>query len=207
MSDRGEGYIGQLMLFAGTYIPKYWMACEGQLLDVEKNYILFTVIGNTYGGDPKRGKFALPDMRGVVPAHAPLGRIGQRIASADQSVPSVQLVLDNLPQHKHEATFAGKSNPYTAKSIISVKNTTGSTEPVEGGYLGKGGTGTGAASIYVAPGSTAPTIKLSGGSVEAEIELFGNVNVGYSGKSTPFKIPNIFMIWCICMIGIYPPQA
>ncbi|WP_208948553.1 phage tail protein [Segnochrobactrum spirostomi] len=207
MSDRGEGYIGQLMLFAGNYVPKYWMPCEGQLLDIGKNNILWSVIGNTYGGDSKKNMFALPDMRGVLPAHASGGRVGRRTASADQSLLSVRLSVNNLPSHSHLAKFAGTEDRVTVSNAIAIKNVVGAVDPVENGYFGKGGTGTGAASIYVPSGSTAPSVNLNGGSTEVKFKPAGTVIVDPTGPGAPFEIPNILMFWCICVAGIYPTRA
>lgn len=61
-----NGTVGEIALFAGNFPPQGWKFCEGQLLDINEYIILYSVIGNTYGGDGKT-TFALPDLRGVVP--------------------------------------------------------------------------------------------------------------------------------------------
>ena len=57
-----EGYIGQVIMFAGRYAPLNWMFCDGQTLDVSQNPALFSILGNTYGGDSIHN-FKLPDTR------------------------------------------------------------------------------------------------------------------------------------------------
>ena len=57
-----EGYIGQVITFAGRFAPQYWMFCDGQMLDVSQNPALFSILGNTYGGDGMH-TFKLPDTR------------------------------------------------------------------------------------------------------------------------------------------------
>ena len=57
-----EGYIGQVIMFAGRFAPQYWMFCDGQMLDVSQNPALFSILGNMYGGDGMH-TFKLPDTR------------------------------------------------------------------------------------------------------------------------------------------------
>lgn len=65
-------YIGQLMLFAGNFTPAGWARCDGQLLAINTNTALFSLIGTTYGGDGAT-TFALPDLRGRAPIHSGSG--------------------------------------------------------------------------------------------------------------------------------------
>ncbi len=57
-----DGYIGQLILFAGNFAPRNWAFCRGQLLAIAQNQALFSILGTTYGGDG-RTTFALPDLQ------------------------------------------------------------------------------------------------------------------------------------------------
>lgn len=63
-----EAYAGEIRLFAGAYAPRGWAFCDGQLLSIEENLVLFSLIGTTYGGDGIR-TFALPDLRGRATIH------------------------------------------------------------------------------------------------------------------------------------------
>ena len=71
-------YIGEIRPFAGP-LPKGWLPCEGQLVDVRDHQALFALIQYTYGGD--RLTFALPDLRGRVTAGAD-GFKGQPVGHA-----------------------------------------------------------------------------------------------------------------------------
>lgn len=64
-----DGYIGQIIMFAGNFPPRNWAFCNGQLLPIAENQSLFSIIGTIYGGDG-RTTFGLPDLRGRVPKHA-----------------------------------------------------------------------------------------------------------------------------------------
>jgi microcystin-dependent protein len=63
-----EPFIGEISWFAGSYAPWHWAFCDGQILPIMEHTALFSLIGDTYGGDG-RTTFALPDMRGRVPVH------------------------------------------------------------------------------------------------------------------------------------------
>ena len=67
-----EPAIGQISIFAGSFLPQGWAFCEGQLLPISGNEELFTILGITYGGDGKT-TFALPDLRGRVAVGAGAG--------------------------------------------------------------------------------------------------------------------------------------
>jgi hypothetical protein len=65
----GECMLGEVRLFAGTRAPNGWAWADGELVPVQGNTNLFSVIGTQYGGDGQ-STFALPDMRGIEPAGA-----------------------------------------------------------------------------------------------------------------------------------------
>lgn len=60
--------LGEVKMFAGTFTPRGWAFCEGQLLPISKNSALFSLLGTTYGGDGRQ-TFALPDLRGRAAVH------------------------------------------------------------------------------------------------------------------------------------------
>ncbi|MEZ4919634.1 MAG: tail fiber protein [Saprospiraceae bacterium] len=61
-----DGYYAEIRLFAGTYAPRNWAFCEGQLLQIVNNPPLFSLIGTLYGGDGKT-TFGLPNLKGKEP--------------------------------------------------------------------------------------------------------------------------------------------
>ncbi|HET6419773.1 MAG TPA: tail fiber protein [Geobacteraceae bacterium] len=61
-----DPFLGDIALFSFDFVPSYWMACEGQLLQITANQSLFTLLGTTFGGNGTT-TFALPDLRGSVP--------------------------------------------------------------------------------------------------------------------------------------------
>ncbi|MBK7871859.1 MAG: tail fiber protein [Saprospiraceae bacterium] len=59
-------FVGEINLFSFPFVPPGWMACEGQLLNISANPVLFSLIGTTFGGDGKT-TFGLPNLKGKSP--------------------------------------------------------------------------------------------------------------------------------------------
>lgn len=63
-----EPYLGEIRLFSGNFAPRGWALCNGQLLPINQNQALFSILGTTYGGNGITN-FALPNLRDRVPVH------------------------------------------------------------------------------------------------------------------------------------------
>src|SRR5512141_2907148 len=92
-------FLAEVKIISFNYAPKGWAFCNGQLLPINQNQALFSILGTTYGGDG-RGTFVLPDLQGRTPIHAngsfPLG---QQYGEENHN-----LTLSELPAHNHLAT-------------------------------------------------------------------------------------------------------
>ena len=64
--------LGEISMFAGNFAPRGWAFCHGQILSINQNQTLYSLLGTTYGGDG-RTTFGLPDLRGRVPVHVGQG--------------------------------------------------------------------------------------------------------------------------------------
>lgn len=73
-----DPYIGEIQLFAFDYAPKGWALCNGQLLPINQNQALFSLLGVAYGGNGTTN-FALPDLRGRIPIH--FGQSGEGLGT------------------------------------------------------------------------------------------------------------------------------
>ena len=95
-----QPYVGEIRLFAGNFAPNGWAFCDGQLLSIAENVVLFDLIGTTYGGDGQT-TYALPDLRGRVPVHQ--GSNGQSNYAVGESggLETVPLTADQMPAHRH----------------------------------------------------------------------------------------------------------
>ncbi|GAB2192038.1 phage tail protein [Sessilibacter sp. MAH2] len=56
-----QGYVGEIKCFAGTFAPRNWLACKGQQLNIYEYQVLYSIVGNRYGGDGHQ-TFALPNI-------------------------------------------------------------------------------------------------------------------------------------------------
>ena len=63
-----EPFLSEIRMMSFGFPPKGWALCDGQLLPINQNQALFSLLGTTYGGDG-RVNFGLPDLRGRVPIH------------------------------------------------------------------------------------------------------------------------------------------
>jgi len=96
-----QPYVGEIRIFAGNFAPAGWMFCEGQLLDISENEVLFQLIGTTYGGDGQ-STFGLPDLRGRLPVHPGNGVGALNLQLAETAgTESVTLTANHIPAHTH----------------------------------------------------------------------------------------------------------
>jgi microcystin-dependent protein len=94
----GTPYIAEIRIFSFNFAPKGWALCNGQLLPINQNQALFSILGTTYGGDG-RVSFGLPDLRGRVPMHT-----GSTLSLGERAgVEGVTLNISQLPAHTHVA--------------------------------------------------------------------------------------------------------
>ncbi|HEY9028032.1 MAG TPA: tail fiber protein [Burkholderiaceae bacterium] len=91
-----EPYVGEIRLFAGNFAPLGWAFCDGQLLSIAQNTVLFALIGTTYGGDGQ-STYALPDLRGRVPVHQGKGYVAGESGGQE----TVALAAAQMPAHRH----------------------------------------------------------------------------------------------------------
>ena len=99
-----QPYIGEIRMFGGSFSPVGWMFCDGQLLPINQNQALFSLLGTTYGGNGQT-TFALPDLRGRYAMHEGSGHtLGEKAGSS-----AVTLTIQQLPQHLHFFQGANKN--------------------------------------------------------------------------------------------------
>ena len=141
-----EPFISEIRLMSFVFAPKGWALCDGQLLPINQNQPLFSLLGTTYGGDG-RVNFALPDLRARVPIHVGNGHtLGERGGEQAHT-----LSIAELPTHTHVANAssndatvgvpagnllarAAPANPYIAPTNLGALNpatvgNTGGSQP------------------------------------------------------------------------------
>ena len=92
----GTPFIGEIKIVSFNFAPKGWAMCNGQLLPINQNQALFSILGTTYGGNGQTN-FALPDFRGRVPVHTGNGVVLGERAGEEAHV----LTIGETPTHTH----------------------------------------------------------------------------------------------------------
>ena len=106
-----EPFLAEIRIMSFGFPPKGWALCDGQLLPINQNQALFSLLGTTYGGDG-RVNFGLPDLRGRVPVHEGSGHtLGERGGEQGHT-----LSISEIPTHTHQvaassAATGGNANP------------------------------------------------------------------------------------------------
>ncbi|KQV59375.1 MULTISPECIES: phage tail protein [unclassified Duganella] len=91
-----EPYLAEIRMTGFQFAPKGWALCNGQILPINQNQALFSILGTTYGGNGQT-TFALPDLRGRVPVHMDAGfGLGQQGGAASHT-----LSASEMPAHTH----------------------------------------------------------------------------------------------------------
>jgi len=93
-----EPFLGQISLFGFNFAPRGWAMCDGQLMAINHNQALFSLLGTTYGGDGI-STFALPDLRGRASVHTDPSHALGRLDGSE----SVTLTVQQIPAHAHAA--------------------------------------------------------------------------------------------------------
>ena len=105
-----DPFIGEIVMFGGTFAPRSWAYCDGQLLSISQNTALFSILGTTYGGDG-RTTFALPDLRGRTAVHPGRGPGLQSIKLGQQGGNEYHtLTIAQMPEHSHSGAIKVSSD-------------------------------------------------------------------------------------------------
>ena len=170
-------YVGELMLFGGSFCPMGWLPADGRTVDIAEYEVLFSLLGTTYGGDG-RSTFHLPDLRGraAVGQGAGPGLMPQALGSR-AGAESATLTTAQMPAHTH--TVPASTQPATHAT------------PAPG--LLPATAQNGGAYASVANTSTGMAVPLAGS------------NTGGS-QPFPVRSPYLAMRWCIAVHGLYPQR-
>lgn len=173
-----EPFFGQIIMFAGNFAPRNWAFCHGQLIPIQQNQSLFSILGTTYGGDG-RTTFALPDLRGRVPVGEGTGpRLSQRHLGERFGEETVTLNSNQIPSHTH--TFS-----------LEASTDDGNTDEPGGAYPAKAA---GGETVYSDNIDNATALGNSG---------IGNTGGGQSHDNMQ---PSLGINYIICIEGLYPSR-
>src|ERR1700704_228525 len=115
-----EPFLSEIRIMSFIFAPKGWALCNGQILPINQNQALFSLLGTTFGGDG-RVNFALPDLQGRVPIHVGSGHtLGERGGEQAHT-----LSIAEIPTHTHAqmATSTTGTLNQTANNVLGVSQT------------------------------------------------------------------------------------
>jgi len=155
-----EPFLAEVRIVGFNFAPRGWAFCDGQILPINQNQSLYSLLGTTYGGDG-RTSFALPDMRSRTPIHVgqvdggAQHRLGQKSGEETHT-----LAANEMPQHDH---------------ALQASSTNANTQVAEAGVLASTLNG------YASPGTTTPlrsdsVLNVGGGQAHENMPPFLVVN-------------------------------
>ncbi len=127
-----DPFLAEIRMFGGTFAPRGWALCNGQLMAISQNTALFSLLGTTYGGDG-RVTFALPNLQGSTPMQQGQGPgLSQRYLGELGGVPYVTLINSEMAMHTHTALAvdAGGDNTTPANNTWAQARTSRSGDPL-----------------------------------------------------------------------------
>jgi len=171
-----EPFLAEVKIVGFNFAPRGFAFCDGQILPINQNQSLFSLLGTTYGGDG-RTTFALPDLRGRAPMHVGTSdfnlNLGQR--SGEENV---SLGVNQTPQHTH-----------VAQGTSEVAGTTNAT----GALLAQGG------------GGRRPLIPYGDLSAPVAM-ISASVKDSGSGQSHDNMQPYLTLGFVIALQGLFPSR-
>ena len=114
-----EPFLSEIRIMSFAFAPKGWALCNGQLLPINQNQALFSLLGTTFGGDG-RVNFALPDLRGRTPIHVGSGHtLGEQGGAQAHT-----LSIAELPTHTHvvNASSTNAATPIPSGNVLAASN-------------------------------------------------------------------------------------
>ncbi len=177
-----DAYIASILLFAGTFAPRSWAFCQGQILSIQQNTALFSLVGVTYGGNGQT-TFGLPDLQGRTPIGAGAGRgLTPRQLGQIGGTEMHTLTTAEMPAHAHTVTIAATTTngttPTPATNTFPAAVVDNRSTPVN------------------AYGTGVPNVSNNAGTTS---------NVGNNQSHNNMQ-PYLALNYIICLEGIYPPR-
>ena len=131
-----EPFLSEIRLMSFVFAPQGWALCNGQIIPIQQNPALFSILGTTYGGNGTTN-FALPNLQGQIPMHWGQGPGGLNTVIGEvQGQTNVTLTINQMPAHTHPIVSADPGNvanrlpgPSTSAFLSAVKGANAYQKP------------------------------------------------------------------------------
>lgn len=195
--------IGTIMMVAFGWAPRGWLECNGQLLSIQQNTALFSLLGTVYGGDGIN-TFALPDLRGCAPVGMGNGPGLTPIALGQRGgVESVTMTAAQMPLHTH-AVVGSAAGMNAAVAIPVATSGATMTTPSNLSIFASGSSESGDP-VHIYTGADAnETLKPFNAPVTGNL----NLSTQPAGGDQPVQVRNPYLgcNFIIATEGIYPSR-
>lgn len=205
-------YMSTVCWTMSYYCPDGYAEANGQLLSINQYQALYSLLGTAYGGDG-RTNFALPDLRGRVNIGTGQGPgqtnvyLGQRVGQEEHTI-----TVDNMPSHSHSVVI----NDIIIDGHVTAVSDTGTEESPTDAFPAarpsSGGTGKERKTYYsediggtpVAMASDSVDLTISPNAIATEPALGKPVG---NQEILPLRAPQVGVLACVAVRGIYPPRS
>ncbi|SFV08866.1 Microcystin-dependent protein [Methylobacterium sp. 174MFSha1.1] len=180
-----DAFLGEIRLFPYSKIPKEWLPCNGQAMNIRQYAALYSLLGVRFGGDSV--SFNLPNLNGctIVGAYDPTNSFPPQVGNKG-GTETVTLTAAQMPPHIHMVDAASTGTPVGSAS---------------GAYF--------AAPILPpnvpAPPPAVPPIYGSNQNNNVGLNSFAVTETG-GGQAHENRQPYLVQVYAICNSGIYPPR-
>ena len=174
-------FVGEVRMFGFNLSPRGWAFCQGQLLPINQNQALFTLLSTNFGGNGTT-TFALPDIRGRA-VRGTGNNAGSVPLGQNAGAENINLLIQNFPPHNH---------------FVKVNVTEGNAQAPTAGYLTRPkGNLDGQYSVYLPQGEWAASATLNANTIEP---------TGTAASRTAMQ-PYAATNFCIALQGVYPTRS
>ena len=179
-NDMADPFVSEMRMFGFGWAPRSWAKCDGQLLAINQNETLFSLLGTAFGGDG-RTTFGLPDMRGRAPMHGMGG--GSVAMGARGGVESVTLTTEQMAGHTHE---------------MKATTSNGNTKEFGGNMMAAG---------YDKRATKQQPVNMYGSATNLVNLNAQSVSTNGSDLSHDNMQPSIVVNFCIALLGVFPSRS
>jgi microcystin-dependent protein len=178
-------YLSQITMFGGNFAPKNYALCNGQLLAINQNAALFSLLGTMYGGNGVNN-FALPNLQSALPMSFGQGAgLSNYVQGQNGGVTGVTLTSQTVPSHQH--FMMATTSPAATSASISTTLLPGAP-PASG------------AELYANPPQPGQPALIPHPLAAATCSTVGN------NQAHTNMMPSLCITFCIALAGVFPSR-
>jgi microcystin-dependent protein len=180
-----QPFVGEIKIHACSFAPRGWQFCQGQLIPIQQNTALFSLLGTQFGGNGQT-TFGLPDLRGRTPIHKGTGPgLTQHLMGEMSGTENVTLLATEMPMHTHATVTT---------AVLPCSNIPGNTDSPAGNFP--------AANENSENFSSTAEVNAAMGGLVVSQSLASTGNGQAHSNMPPYLVLN----FCIATQGVFPSR-